>query len=213
MKGCTLSLAVFFTMISSCIGAEIQEVVIHWNKDKCSEACATKIDHDLRKLNSVSDVVVDHATGQATIKWKPTQPFRYYDFHYPFKSSGVDVLDVFITVRGLISHAGKRFTLKSIGDHTSFFLFSPLEGTQIRPDIENRPESYSVSADARDALLQAEAKTRLVTIAGKMINPQRSPPNYLIMHTMYPDTGIPNKQPSAPEVRPPRSVGATKTNK
>ncbi len=186
----------FFVFIFSGLCAEVAQIALRWDAKACKEQCAARLEKALKSIPSTAEVQTDTSAGQAIIRWKPRSRFYFQDINAAFRNAGITHFEAHMIVRGTISHAGKKFTLDSIGDNTAFELYSPLKTPPKNPLIGPSPDQLSLDPEAQKHLLSYEAGSHVVTITGTLLQPERSPPNRLIIQSIQ--GGVPDQNKNSP---------------
>lgn len=184
-------IALFFYFSS--VSCEIEQVTLHWDAKLCKDQCALRLERSLKNLQGVAEAQVDAAAGQATFRWKPRSRFFFQDINSATRVAGLKDLQVGITVRGVISHAGKRFTLESLGDNTMFELYSPprVAPTATKTTTPPNLDQYGLDPEAQKHLINNENGSYVVTVTGVLLQPERSPPNRLVISSIQ--GGVPDQ--------------------
>lgn len=176
---------------SAHLSADIDHVTIKWTTGLCTSSCVTTLKDQFSKVPGVAKIEITQGQGQMSLQWKPNVPFNFIPINGAMSLVGLSIQDLRIKARGNISHDNQRVFLTSTGDNTRFQLLGPVQPSEHHYVIEFSPFTHPLSADMRKDLLDAEAAHQIVTIEGPILEPERSPPLYLIVERITQDK--PNK--------------------
>lgn len=169
--------------------AEIQSVTLQWipfqyDIPACTESCGEQIIKQLEKINSVESVQVDLGGGKVNLLWRRGIPFSYPAVDAAMRLAGPGINEIHIKARGAIIHNRDSVTLISKDDGTRFILLGPLFARPNQYVVEFNTASYPLPPETREQLINAENNRQYVTISGKLLLPEQSPPLYLIIANM-----------------------------
>lgn len=185
-------LSLFMLLIIPCgLSAEIVNVAVKWDGKVCKENCNLQLEKGFKRMPNAVGLNVDYKSGVATMRWMPQSKFQFQNISLVTRPVGVAISDVTLTVRGTVIRTGSRITLSSIGDDTPFILVpKPLASSKESANLNN----YS-SNDLDPRLLQildsSEKGFYVITVTGKLLSPDRSPPNYLAVESIVSDAPAP----------------------
>lgn len=163
--------------------AEILSVTAQWDAKGCKEQCAAQLEKALKNISGAADIHIDPNAGQAVMRWKPRSRFYIQDFNIALRNANIKPSAFFITVRGTLTHTGKKVTLDSLGDNTSFELLSPLQ-SQPKSKQPLNPDQFSLEPGTYQHLVDSEQGFYVVTVSGVLLMPERAPPNRLIIQSI-----------------------------
>lgn len=164
--------------------AGVEEVRIQWTPQLCNDICAKNLDHQFKRIYQLEEATVNRAAGLAILKYKPNSPYNYYDIERAMQMIGLTINDIRVTVTGRIKYSDQEVYLISDGDGSQFTLLSPV-APQPKVSVENwNPDSHRLSLSTRNELIEASKNGTAVTITGPLFEPERSPPNWLIVQSM-----------------------------
>ena len=176
------AVAVVFMICSSApIQAKIDEVTITWTPQLCLYSCAAELNNRFLKIPGVAEVDLNQPAGRAKLKWEPESPFTYAPINAAMSWIGLSIIELRIKVSGYIVHDEKSVTLVSKPDGTRFVLKSPTNPIYNQYVEQFNIYGYSMNAQMRDELLEAEENKLEVEITGQIFEPERSPPLVLII--------------------------------
>jgi hypothetical protein len=168
-------------LASSPLFGEVEEVKIQWTPALCNEICAMSLYRQFKRIYNVEEVTVSQLSGQASLRYKKK---AYYDFgpvNRAMEMIGLTINDIRVIVKGRIKYTTKEVFLISDGDGTIFNLLSPVP-PQPQVFVENyNPDTHRLTVQNRNQLIEAGQNNSLVTISGPLFEPERAPPNYLIV--------------------------------
>lgn len=167
-------------MIFSQAYGEIEKVVLRWKPGFCTDSCLVNLEKRLRDMPEVTELKFQAAQNQATIRWKPNRRFSYRLLDTTMRRVGVNLHEIFVTVRGTVNASSKTLSIKSIGDDTEFILLSPISVKPGEAAVEKNIQSHMLKPQTRERLVEAEKKEKIVTVEGPLFQPQRAPPLFLI---------------------------------
>lgn len=181
------ALCAVFVMSWAILGAEVLEVRIQWTPQLCNEICATNLNKQFHRIYNVEEITINRPAGQAILKYKPRGVYNFGPINTAMEMIGLTINDIHIKVKGHIKGSDREVFLISDGDATVFTLMSP-----VRPDpnkkVENwSPFTHSLTVQHRNQLIDAGKQGKMVTISGPLFEPERSPPNYLIVQEIKTD--------------------------
>lgn len=185
--------SLFILLFVSSLQAEIEQISFTWRAAECQAGCDTLLKKELGKIYGVSEVQVDLAAGQATLKWKPNVAFSFYPINTAIRMVGPHMRNLRAKVRGKIKHDTNNVKLISEGDSTEFYLINP-----VIPVANQYVETHSVfnrslTPDLKKQLIDSEAKKQIVTIEGPIFEPYRSPPLQLVVENLSFEDQTPKK--------------------
>ncbi|MEC7840465.1 MAG: hypothetical protein VX777_10545 [Chlamydiota bacterium] len=160
--------------------SEIEKVVIKWKPGFCSEACLVDLERRLNTISDIAEIKFQGAQNQVTIRWKPNKRFNYNTIDRTMRYVGVNIHEIFVTIRGTITHTSKEVMIQSIGDDTTFTILSPITIKPGDAAVEKNIQSHKLKLDTRNQLAEAEEANKIVKIEGPLFEPERSPPLYMI---------------------------------
>lgn len=174
----------FFLCLTSTSYGEVQEIILKWTPALCQANCIQGIAVQFNKLNGVASIKLNEALGQMDIRWKPDVPFSYPAIYGAMSMVGLNIDDFRLRVQGTITHNGEIIYLTSMGDNTRFRLLGPLIVNPKIYVVEHNTATHPLSIDMRSQLLNIEDAHQVVTIEGPLLDPEMSPPLYLIVEKM-----------------------------
>jgi hypothetical protein len=151
--------------------AEIQQIQVHWNTFKCSNACVLQIESHLKSIKDVTNVVLNIGPGTALMGWKTNRYFSYEPFKLASSAAGISFDETRLRVSGTISHLGENFYLTSSGDKTIFLLI-------VASQIDRRYDkisTYPLETNMKNQLMIAEKNRWSVVISGPLYLPDHYP--------------------------------------
>lgn len=177
MKQLLLAIALTWTALH----AEVLEVRIQWTPQLCNDICARNLEKQFHRIYNVDEITMNHPAGQILLKYKPRGVYNFGPINTAMQMIGLTINDIHIKVRGHIKATDREVLLISDGDASVFFLMSP-----VRPDpgkyVENyNPATHQLTVQHRNQLIDAARSKQYVTISGPLFEPERAPPNYLIV--------------------------------
>jgi len=178
--------ALLFTLITlmgfpSQSHSEIEKIVLKWKPGFCSESCLVDLERKLNSIPDIAELKFQGAQSQATIRWKPNRSFSYGAIDRAMRYVGVNLREIFITVRGTIDHTTKEVTVESLGDNTKIILLSPITITSGEAAVEKNIQSHRLKRETRSQLVNAEDDEKIVKIEGPLFEPERSSPLSMIV--------------------------------
>lgn len=186
-------------LLPSNISAEIVNLTIRWDGKACKDNCNMQLERGFKRMPGAIGIDADYKNGVATMRWMPLTKFQFQNISLIARPVGVPILDVALTVRGTVSRSGNRITLSSIGDDTAFTLVPKPTDSKGKPN----PNNYT-NATLDPGLLQvldnSEKGHYVITVTGKLLSPEQSPPNYLGVESIVSDAPSTNNN-SSPKDR------------
>lgn len=162
------------------IKGEVEKVVLKWRPGFCSETCLLQLKRRLSSMPFVAEMRFDAGQNQATLRWDPNRKFNYRLIDTTMRSVGVSLHEIYVTVRGTISHKKNVIYIDSLGDDTQFTLLSPISINAEGAAAEKSVQSHLLQPNTSLKLIQAEEVSKVVTIEGPLFEPHRAPPLYLV---------------------------------
>jgi hypothetical protein len=159
---------------------EIEKVVLKWKPGFCTETCLIQLKRRLEAIPDVVEMKFQPSQNQATLRWEPNRKFSYRMIDTTMRSVGVSIQELFITIRGTISHKRNVVSIQSLGDGTEFILLSPITIYKGDAAVEKSIESHMLKPNTSQALITAENAEKIVTIEGPLFEGHRAPPLFLI---------------------------------
>lgn len=193
--------------LASNVQAEIINLTLYWHSGICGAQCARALDNNLQKVRGVSQVQTEFNDGYAILTWKPRLALDYSQILLATQRVGVSMDEVRLKMRGTISHSGQRFFIQSLGDPTKVELFSFQQPSTTRFVDFTNISSFSVNPDLQRKLLDAEKGNQLVTVEGRLFEPE-VPPLKLIVDNFSIDNAVQDTNQSEPASTRP----STRTN-
>lgn len=163
------------------LNAEIEQVMIKWTPGLCQDSCIRGLEQQFRRIQGVTQVNFSPTNSQAILQWAPNVPFSYRPIEGAMAHIGLSTEDIFVTVRGKISHTSQDVILTSIGDNTPFHLLSTPQQMPNQFIEENSPFNRALNPEMRSKLLEVESNQQIVTISGPLFHPETSPPLFLVV--------------------------------
>lgn len=157
------------------------EIVVKWLPGSCGDSCVQQLDRQLHSIKDVAEIKFEGTNNQATLRWRPDRHFSFTPIDNAFRYVGVDMNEIFVTVRGTITSTHRDVTITSLGDNSKFILLSPLRTNPAEAPMPNNIQSYALKPETREQLLPTESIYQIVTAEGSLFEPERSPPNLLIL--------------------------------
>lgn len=183
LRNLVLSFLIMAIFYNSPIQAEVTEVILKWTPGLCQESCSRGLEQQFRRIKGVTNSSISGLQGHATLKWDPATPFSYRAIEAAMAAIGLSLDDIFITVRGNITHDQRSIILSSTGDNTRFYLMSHPEMVPNRYVEINSPFNRSVLPQVRTELIEAELNHQPVTVTGPLFQPEASPPLFLTIES------------------------------
>lgn len=180
---------IFFLSLCCCLPqkslhSEIQEVTVFWTAFNCQQGCANLLIHEFSKVYGVQEVKMNGPMGQATLIWKPNIPFAFQPVDAAMRMVGPRTRAISVKVRGVIRHQMNIVKLISEGDGTEFYLLSPITPNLNQQVLNQSVFNHQLTPELLSQLLQIEQTNKTVIIEGPLFQPNRSPPNQLIVENI-----------------------------
>lgn len=174
-------------LCSSPLLAEVQEVRIQWTPQLCNDICIRNLEKQFRRIYQVDEISMNRSAGQALLKYKEKGTYNYGPINTAMAMIGLTINDIHIKVRGHVKATDREVFLISDGDASVYTLMSP-----VRPEpgksVENwSPFTHPLTVQHRNQLIEAGRAGKAVTLSGPLFEPERSPPNYLIVQEIKTD--------------------------
>ncbi len=162
-------------LILSCnlLHAEIEEIRVFWNADKCDKMCISQIQQNFKAIKEARDVQINEASGSAVMKWNPTFSFSYEIFRYAAAAVGIHIDQIHLKVKGKIKKEGDTFYLLSRENNTCFTLIGPVHKEPARYAPHN-PISHPLTKELIAQLNEAEKRNIDLLISGPLFLPSHS---------------------------------------
>lgn len=170
-----------FLCVFGSLSAEVQQLVIKWNPVLCKQKCVQGLSDQFYNIKGVAAVEINQAAGQAQIRWKPEFPISFPPINTAMSMIGAAIEDIRVKVRGTIGHDVRTVSLISLGDNTRFLLLGSIMPQQSHFVTEFSPYNRPLDPQMRQKLLDAQANDLVATIEGPLFQPERSPPNPLML--------------------------------
>lgn len=168
-----MKLLPLFLALGFCLNAEIERVVIGFNKDLCNEKCMLLLKNEFGKLDLVNSVSV--APGQVNLGWKPNERFDFRKVDARMRFVGVGMDNIAVSVRGTVSGEGAKWYITSLGDETRFQLLNPPQPSANSYIEYNNISMYKLLPEVQDQLAEAKRNDQIVTATGFLLAPWRYP--------------------------------------
>ncbi|MFA6916234.1 MAG: hypothetical protein WC222_07540 [Parachlamydiales bacterium] len=192
MKKISVFLSYFFLFIPFMLHAEIVNIAVRWDGKACRENCNMQLERGFKRMPGAVGLDVDYKNGFATMRWMPLSRFQFQNIALVLRPPGVQALDVTMTVRGTVTKTGNRVTLTSIGDETAFILVpKPPENIKTKPNLNNY-SATGLDPNLLQVLDNSEKGYYVITVTGKLLSPEQSPPNYLGVESIVSDAPATN---------------------
>ncbi len=125
LKHLILGTLLLFSTYSKLMQAEVEQVTVKWTSMLCLDSCVRGLEQQFRRIRAITDVSMNGAAGEATLKWNPHMEFSYRPIEAAMAAIGLATDGLYVTVRGNITHDGRHVFLTSISDNTRFFSNEP----------------------------------------------------------------------------------------
>lgn len=173
------SVLLFLFLIQPLQG-ELEKIILKWRPGFCSDTCLLQLKRRLESMPFIVEIKFNASQNQATLRWEPNRKFNYRLLDSTMRSVGVGLHEIYVTVRGTITHNKNVVSIESLGDNTKFTLLSPItinaEGAAALKSVE----SHMLQPNTSLKLIQAEEDNKIVTVAGPLFEPHRAPPLYIV---------------------------------
>lgn len=165
------------TQVLSC---EIEKVTLRWTAQLCKQSCTQGLEKQLLKVPGVESVTINMEAGMAELQWKANAPFAFIPVQRAAQWIGLYLTDVRVKLRGTIVQDGVNFSIRSLGDNTTFLLVASVTQPN-QSQIVNQYSYYNrnLSNELKEKLLDAKRRSLIAELEGPLFEPRRSPPNPL----------------------------------
>jgi len=161
--------------------AEIIEVSAAWNPGLCNAKCVQLLQNQFAKNPAIQEMQFNGSQGVAVFRWKPGAPYSFAPINTAMRMVGPRMIWLRAKVSGKIMGTAPRFVLVSTGDNTRFSLVSPAQPTANQMTNQYNIDSRLISPEMATQLAEIQHANKIVTISGPFFQPERSPPNQLIV--------------------------------
>jgi hypothetical protein len=160
-------------LLSFGLMAEIEQITLKWNPAVCSDICSSTLEKNFQTIKGVSNLQLDHKAGTAAMNWASGIPFSYNPFYAALHSQNLRIKDIYLRIRGNITHDTENFYIVSLGDNTRFHLIGPVQEQPGQYVIQANIATHPLSAELREKLSTAEKNKQTITIEGLLFEPTR----------------------------------------
>lgn len=165
----------------SVLEAEIMEVRIQWTPQLCNDICAGNLERQFHRIYNVEEITMNRHAGQVLLKYKPKGIYDFGQINRAMQMIGLTINDIHLKVQGHVKASDREVFLVSDGDGSVFTLMSPVH-PEPGKSVENwSPFTHPLTVQHRNQLIDAGHAGKKVTITGPLFEPERAPPNYLIV--------------------------------